>query len=168
MLAQTNTAELAGSIIDQSGGAVPKVHVFLTSPATGIKRSAYTDGQGVYRFLRLAPGAYEVTASMDGFQTERRPGIVLTVGQQATLNLTLMVGSVEVETVVSSGAPLIDLQNAALSDVMDPKAIRELPLNGRDFAQLALLEPGVAPSRRSSGWAIASRAWRRGKTPWSR
>ncbi len=150
LLAQTNTAELAGVVVDPSGGAIAKVTVSLTSPATGVKRAAVTDGHGAYRFLRLTPGGYELTASVDGFRTERRQGIVLTVGQQATLNLTLAVGAVATETVVYAGEVLVDLQNAALSDAMDPKAIRELPLNGRDFAQLALLEPGVAPSRRSS------------------
>ena len=150
LLAQTNTAELAGLIVDSSGGAVPKVALSLANAATGVKRSAFTDGQGSYRFLRLPPGSYELTAFTDGFRTERRPGIVLTVGQQATLNLTLSVGTVATEAVVTAAAAQIDLQSAALSDVIDPKAIRELPLNGRDFAQLALLEPGVAPSRRSS------------------
>ncbi|MDX1980445.1 MAG: TonB-dependent receptor [Bryobacteraceae bacterium] len=150
LLAQTNSAELAGVIVDQSGGAVERVNITLTNPATGVRRTSSTDGQGGYRFLRLAPGSYELTASMEGFRTERRDAVVLTVGQQATLNLTLTVGQVATETVVTSGAALVDMQNAALSDVFDPKAIRELPLNGRDFAQLALLEPGVAPSRRSS------------------
>ncbi len=150
MLAQTNTAELAGLIQDQSGGAVPNVNLTLTSEATGGKRTALADGQGGYRFLRLPPGSYELAASMAGFRSERRQGIVLTVGQQATLHITLLVGSVSSEAVVIAGAALIDSQNAALSAVMNPEAIRELPLNGRDFAQLALLEQGVSPSRRSS------------------
>ncbi len=150
ILAQTNSAELAGVIVDQTGGAVPRVSIALTNPATGSKRTAETDAQGGYRFVRLTPGAYELTASLEGFRTERRQGMVLTVGQQATMNLTLAVGTVATEAVVTAAATQIDLQNAALSDAIDPKAIRELPLNGRDFAQLALLEPGVAPSRRSS------------------
>jgi hypothetical protein len=150
LLAQTNTAELAGLITDQSGGAIPKVSVMVTSAATGVKRTSNTDGQGGYRFLRLAPGNYDLVASIEGFRTERMHGIVLTVGQQATVNITLAVGAVAAETVVTASGLLLDMQSAALSDAMDPKAIRELPLNGRDFAQLALLEPGVAPSRRSS------------------
>jgi hypothetical protein len=150
LLAQTNTAELAGVVTDQSGGAVRKVHVSLTSPLTGATWNAETDGQGGYRFLRLTPGTYDLAAAIDGFRTERRQGIVLTVGQEATLNLTLALGAISTETVVTAPTTLIDLQNAALSHVMDPKSIRELPLNGRDFAQLALLEPGVAPARRSS------------------
>jgi hypothetical protein len=150
MLAQMNTAELTGVVLDQSGGAVRQVNLTLANPATGSTRSTQTDAQGGYRFLRVPPGSYDLTASIQGFRTEKVKGIVLTVGQQATFHVTLSVDSVASEAVVTAGASLVDLQSAALSDVIDPKAIRELPLNGRDFAQLALLEPGVAPSRRSS------------------
>lgn len=148
--AQPTTAELAGVASDPSGSVIPNAPIILANPATGAKRQAITDAQGAYRFLRLSPGAYELTASPQGFRPERRTGIMLTVGQQAVLNLNFEVATVATEAVVSAGAVLIDLQNTALSDVMDPKAIRELPLNGRDFAQLALLEPGVTPSRRTS------------------
>ncbi|MFN7921196.1 MAG: carboxypeptidase regulatory-like domain-containing protein [Bryobacteraceae bacterium] len=150
ILAQTNTAELAGVVLDPSNAAVTSVQITVTNPATGAAQSTTTDPHGSYRFVRLAPGSYQLTAEHDGFRTETREGITLRVGQQATLNLTLALASVATETVVTAGAALVDLQSAALSDVIDPKAIRELPLNGRDFAQLALLEPGVAPSRRSS------------------
>lgn len=150
LLAQPTTAELAGVANDASGAVIAGANITLTNPATGVKRTAVTDGQGGYRFLRLTPGTYELTATAEGFRGERRTGIALTVGQQAVMNLKLEVGTVTTETQVTAGGVLIDLQNTALSDVMDPKAIRELPLNGRDFAQLALLEPGVAPSRRSS------------------
>ncbi|HEU0124488.1 MAG TPA: TonB-dependent receptor [Bryobacteraceae bacterium] len=150
LFAQPTTAELAGVASDATGAVISHVALTLTHPATGAQRTAQTDAQGAYRFLRLAPGSYELTTAVSGFRPERKTGIVLTVGQQAVLNLRLEVATVNTEAVVSAGAVLIDLQNTALSDVMDPKAIRELPLNGRDFAQLALLEPGVTPSRRTS------------------
>lgn len=150
LLGQTNTAELAGVVLDPSGGSIAKARLTVTHLGTGAIRSTESDAQGGYRLLRLPPGKYELTTSAGGFRTEKREELVLTVGQQATLNLTLALATVAAETTVTTGASLVDLQNAALSDVIDPKAIRELPLNGRDFAQLALLEPGVAPSRRSS------------------
>jgi hypothetical protein len=149
LFAQPTTAELAGVASDPSGSVIPGAPITLVNPATGAKRQALTDAQGAYRFLRLTPGAYELSAAPQGFRPERRTGITLSVGQQAVLNLNFEVATVATEAVVSAGAVLIDLQNTALSDVMDPKAIRELPLNGRDFAQLALLEPGVTPSRRT-------------------
>lgn len=150
LFGQPTTAELAGVASDPSGSVIPNASITLNNPATGAKRVAVTDAQGAFRFLRLTPGAYELSAAPQGFRPERRTGIVLTVGQQAVLNLNFEVATVATEAVVTAGAVLIDLQNTALSDVMDPKAIRELPLNGRDFAQLALLEPGVTPSRRTS------------------
>ena len=150
LLAQMNTAELTGVVLDQTGGAVRQVSLTLTNPATGSTRSTLTDAQGGYRFLRVPPGSYDLTAELSGFRREKAKGLVLTVGQQATLHLTLTLDAVTSEALVTAGASMVDLQSAALSDVIDPKAIRELPLNGRDFAQLALLEPGVAPSRRSS------------------
>jgi hypothetical protein len=149
LFAQPTTAELAGVASDPSGSVIPGAPITLVNPATGANRQALTDAQGAYRFLRLTPGAYELSAAPQGFRPERRTGITLSVGQQAVLNLNFEVATVATEAVVSAGAVLIDLQNTALSDVMDPKAIRELPLNGRDFAQLALLEPGVTPSRRT-------------------
>jgi len=150
LLAQMNTAELTGVVLDQSGGVVRHVNLTLVNPATCGTRSTQTDAQGGYRFVRMPPGSYDLTAVLDGFRTEKVKGITLTVGQQATFHITLAVDSVASEAVVTAGAALVDLQSAALSDAIDPRAVRELPLNGRDFAQLALLEPGVAPSRRSS------------------
>ncbi len=149
-LGQTTSAELTGAVKDVTGGALRKVELTLANTSTGTVRLAHTDDQGRYLISRLAPGEYELTAKLDGFQTDRHRGIVLTVGRAAVLDLTLSVGGVASETVVNADAALVETQNAALSEVMETKAIRELPLNGRDFAQLALLEPGVAPSRRSS------------------
>lgn len=150
LFAQPTTAELAGVATDPSGSVIANAAIALVNPATGAQRQAQTDPQGAYRFLRLAPGNYELTATSDGFRAERRTGLNLSIGQQAVLNLKFEVATVSTEASVSAGTVLIDLQNTALSGVSDPKAIRELPLNGRDFAQLALLEPGVTPSRRSS------------------
>lgn len=147
---QTNSAELAGVVWDATRSAIPQAKLTLVNPATGDERAVTADAQGAYRFLRLPPGQYELTASHEGFRSEKREAIPLSVGQQATVHFTLQVSAVATEALVTAGAPLIDLENAALSDAIDPRAIRELPLNGRDFAQLALLEPGVAPSRRSS------------------
>lgn len=147
---QANFAELSGTIKDATGGVVRGVELTLMHEATGGKRLVRTDDRGIYFLSHLAPGRYELVAKLSGFQTEKRQGIVLTVGREAVLDLVLTVGTVATETIVTADANLVDTQSTALSDVMDPRAIRELPLNGRDFAQLSLLEPGVAPSRRTS------------------
>ncbi len=149
-LAQISTADLAGTITDETGGVIRNVTVTLTNSATGARRTSHTDAAGRYSFEAAPPGLYRVTAQTAGFQTEVAPRVELTVGEKAVLNLRLKVGQIETETVVTAGTELVDTRDAALSSVMQNVAIRELPLNGRDFAQLALLQPGVASSVRSS------------------
>jgi hypothetical protein len=148
--AQIDSANLTGLVADESGGVIRNVEVVLTNENTGLRRVAHTDPSGRYNFEQVPPGPYRVTAQISGFQTEVVPRIELTVGRKAVLDLRLKVGEVKTETVVTAGAELVDTRSSALSTVMENQAIRELPLNGRDFAQLALLQPGVAPSTRSS------------------
>jgi hypothetical protein len=148
--AQMNTADLVGTITDESGGVIRNVEVTLTSPDTGGQRIAHTDGAGRYNFEQLAPGPYRLTAQGTGFQTEVVPRFELSVGRKAVLDLRLKVGEINTETVVTAGVDLVETRDSSLSSVMQNIAIRELPLNGRDFAQLALLQPGVAPSVRTS------------------
>ncbi|MEZ5351404.1 MAG: carboxypeptidase regulatory-like domain-containing protein [Bryobacteraceae bacterium] len=150
LAAQINTAELAGVVRDQTGAVLQQASLTIENVATGARRETRTGDAGRYRFSRLTPGEYTLTASHDGFRLERRRGIVLTLGRVAAVDLTLSLGEVTAETVVTAGAPLVETEDTSLSGVMETRAIRELPLNGRDFAQLAILEPGVAPSRRSS------------------
>jgi hypothetical protein len=150
MSAQSNSAELSGLITDTTGGVLREVELTLRNDIAGIQRVAHTDARGRYLFAHVPPGRYSLTARLEGFRTEERRAIILTVGREAVLDLTLAVGAVTSETVVTADAELVDTRNTALSAVMETQAIRQLPLNGRDFAQLALLQPGVAPSRRTS------------------
>src|SRR5204863_969769 len=91
----------------------------------------------------LAPGIYEARATIQGFTTVVQSGIVLEVAQQAALNLAMKVGAASETITVSGESPLIDLRTSALSAVVNEKTIEELPLNGRNFISLALLQPGV-------------------------
>lgn len=150
LLAQVNSADLSGTVTDPARAVIRGAEVILVDEATGSRRVAHSDEQGRYHFLRLPPGSYQISAKQEGFQTKIRRGIELTVGREATLNLELEIGPVTSETVVTEAAPLVDTRSSGLSSAMDTRSIEELPLNGRDFAQLALLEPGVVPSRRSS------------------
>ncbi len=149
-LAQVSTADLSGTVTDETGGVVRDVIVTLTNSATGAHRTSHTDAAGRYSFGEAPPGLYRLTAQITGFQTEVAPRVELTVGERAVLNLRLKVGQIATETVVTAGTELVNTRDASLSTVMQNAAIRELPLNGRDFAQLALLQPGVAPSVRTS------------------
>jgi hypothetical protein len=153
--AQQNTAELTGTVTDSAGAVLVSARVTVRQPLTGLTRETHTNSAGLYTFTQLPLGVYAVTVSQTGFQTETREGVELTVGQKARLDFNLRVGAVSSETVVTSGVSQVETQSAALSSVMDKDSIRELPLNGRDIVQLALLKPGVAPSRRTSDSAGA-------------
>src|SRR5262245_15360780 len=148
--AQQNTAELTGTVTDSAGAVLVSARVTVRQPLTGLTRETHTNSAGLYTFTQLPLGVYTVTVSQTGFQTEIREGVELTVGQKARLNFNLRVGAVSSETAVTAGANQVETQSAALSSVMDKDSIRELPLNGRDIVQLALLKPGVAPSRRTA------------------
>src|SRR6185436_5058925 len=148
LAAQINTADLSGTITDESGAVVPAAEVTLQGEDTGARRLTHTDQAGRYGFEQLAVGKYRITAQLLGFQTEVATGIDLTVGRKASLNLRLRVGEVTTQTSVTANAELVETRDAGLSTVMENTALRELPLNGRDVAELALLQPGVAPSLR--------------------
>ena len=148
--AQSTSADLSGTVLDATGGVVPGVELTLLNESTGIARTTHSDSAGHYAFTQLAPGPYRLTAGLAGFETTVLSGLVLRVGQVAALDVSLKVGDLSTSIVVDAQAAAVETRSSALSSVMDNRAIRELPLNGRDFAQLALLQLGVSPSRRTS------------------
>jgi len=159
-------ATLSGTIADSSGSVIPNVKVTIKDVVTGIARGTTTDASGFYAAPNLAPSAYEITASAAGFNTQVRSGVTLTVGAQQVLNLTLQVGAVTQQVVVTSEAPTVQLESSALSSVVDSNTVRELPLNGRDWTQLATLQPGVTsmaslqpPSQTLAGEQRANRGY---------
>src|SRR6266852_2711157 len=147
---QTTNGTILGVISDQSAARMPGVTVTVTNRETGISRKMVTDEAGRYRASDLAVGNYEVRAELAGFKTAVHQGIQLTVAQSAVVDLTLSVGEVTEQAVVTSEAPLVETTNAALSGLVDDKKIRDLPLNGRSFAQLAFLQAGVVPYLRGT------------------
>lgn len=141
--AQGGNAVLSGTVADPSGAAVPGTHVTLTNVETNLTLAAETNTSGLYRFPTIPPGHYSLAADMKGFQKFQQSGIVLTVSQQASIDIALRVGS-ETETInVEAGAALINTTNAEVSNTVAEHAIRELPLNGRDPSSLVLLSPGT-------------------------
>src|SRR4030095_12149469 len=148
--AQQNTAELTGTVTDSSGALLPNARVTIRQPMTSAIRETHTDGAGRYTFTQLPLGLYTVSVVQEGFQTEVRENVELTVGQRARLDFNMKVGAVTSEIVVTAESAQVERESAALSGVMDKDFMRELPLNGASCAQLALLKPGVVPSRRSS------------------
>jgi hypothetical protein len=142
--AQVTTADLVGTIKDSSGAVVPGVTVSLTNDATGVTRSATTGDGGTYIFTSLQPGRYRLTAEIPGFHKIERTGVELQVNQRAQIDLVLEVGAVSESVLIEGTAPLLENQSSVLGSVIDEKQVQDLPLNGRNFVQLATLSPGVS------------------------
>jgi hypothetical protein len=147
---QVTTANLAGVVIDETGGTLPGATVTVRSQEMGTVRVLTTDAQGRYRAPALEPGTYDVSVELPGFQTTRRTDVRLSVGQNLTLDVTLGIGRLDDVVTVSADAPMIDTTRSSVAGVVDAHQIRELPLNGRDFSQLTLLQPGVLGSPTSA------------------
>ena len=142
-LAQVTTGAISGTVRDGTGGVLPGVTVTVRHLDTGAVRVAITDGNGAYRAPNLSLGAYEVAAELTGFKAEVRRGIELTIARAAVVDLTLAVGEISESVVVTSEAALVETTSSSVAGLVSEKAIRALPLSGRDFVQLALLEPSV-------------------------
>ncbi len=137
------TGRIEGTVQDSSGALVPNAQIEVRNTNTGVTRSAVSDPSGRYAVLSLQVGEYEVKASASGFRTTVQTGITLVIERTAIVDFSLIVGQVTETVSVTADAPLIETSHAALGEVVQTKQILELPLNGRSYAQLALLTPGV-------------------------
>ena len=140
--AQT-AAELGGTVRDHSGGLVPGVSVAVTKLDTHAVRNTVTNEAGYFVVPLLQPGEYQIRLSKEGFKTVTETGIVLQVNEQARQEFTLELGAVVEAVTITSSVPLLETATAALGQVIDNKKIVDLPLNGRDYLQLALLSVGA-------------------------
>jgi len=159
--AQVTGATVSGTVTDASGAVISKAHISIKNVATGVIRVVDADAAGFYTAPNLLPGSYEVTASAPGFSTEVRSGIMLTVGEQQVLDLRLRVGEATQRIQVTAEAPLVQLATSSISAVVDSTTVRELPLNGRSWTDLATLQPGVyaAHTQYSSGASRAAKGF---------
>jgi hypothetical protein len=145
--AQNTSAELQGTIHDLTGALIPNAIISVRNAATGVARNAMSDSAGIFNLADLQPSDYEMTVSARGFATQHVTNIGLGVGDQQVLNITLTPTVVQITVEVKADAAGIDLARASLTGVEGARTIRELPLNGRDWTQLALLQPGVSAIR---------------------
>jgi hypothetical protein len=142
-LAQVERATIVGSITDRSGAAMAGVDVVVTNEATNTQTRITTDETGTYRAVNLIPGSYTVTATRSGFRPVTYRNFVLQVTQVARLDIALDVGAVEQAIEVTGALPLLQTESSAVGQVISSQAVEALPLNGRNFVQLAILAPGV-------------------------
>jgi hypothetical protein len=143
MDAQVSGGTVSGTVTDSAGRVVPNVHLLITNTATGVSRDVTTNEEGFYSAPNLLPGEYVVKFSAKGFKTEAKGGITLTVGASLTLDQILLVGSINETVSVQSEVPAVQTSSSEISAVVNASTVRELPLNGRSWTDLAELQPGV-------------------------
>jgi hypothetical protein len=149
--AQVTSATLSGTVSDDTGAVIPGAAVSTTNVNTGATRATETDARGVYHLPLLPVGDYDLRVELQGFQAAVRPGIRLTVGLEATINITLRVGAVTESVEVTGEAPIVETTTSTLAALVDDEQIRDLPLNGRDFTQLVLLQTGANQALSTGG-----------------
>jgi hypothetical protein len=154
--AQVTTGTILGTVRDPSGAAVPGAAVTLTDQGKGTSQAVTTDTQGSYIAPFLIPGTYEVTVEITGFRKHVRRGVVLQVNQRARVDVVLELGGMAETTEVVALAPLTRTDSAEIGEVIEERAVRELPLNGRNFATLVYLVPGVTPGQSGENLSGAS------------
>jgi hypothetical protein len=161
--AQVAGGTLSGTITDPSDKTIPQAQVSITNVATGITTTVTTNSDGFFSAPNLLPGEYEITVSAKGFNTEARKGISLTVGAQQVFNLTLHIGSAAKTVIeVTTEAPAVQLTSSEISAVVNATTVRELPLNGRSWTDLAALQPGVDSIQTQPGFQVGADRGNRG------
>ena len=144
--AQQTTGTVTGRVIDQQGSAVPGATVTAKSSTTGFTRSEVSDAEGVYRLSALPVGIYDVTAELQGFTTVSKKGVEVNVAQTQAIDFPLKVAQLAETVNVTGATPLIQTTASSVGAVVDVKRIESIPLNGRQFANLAATVPGVGLS----------------------
>jgi len=150
--AQQTTGVIRGTVTDETGGVLPGVDITARNTDTGITRVVISDDEGRFRLPQLAIGPYQLTSELAGFQTAVVQGIVLSIVRESVVAVTLRVGEISEQVIVSAEGSLVDTTSASVGALVDNQTISDLPLNGRDFIQLAALQEGVVTpsSARSS------------------
>jgi hypothetical protein len=142
--AQVAGATLTGTVKDTSGGIIPNAEITITDVATAVTRTVSSGSAGLYTAPNLLPGNYEVRVAASGFRTALEKGITLTVGAQQVLDITMQVGQMAQSIEVTAEAPTVELASSSIDAVVSSTTVRELPLNGRSWTDLAALQPGIS------------------------
>jgi len=141
--AQVDTGSITGTVTDPSGAVVTGATITLTNEGTGATLTTVTGADGVYTFSPVRVGGYKVTATAQGFQTTTQPGVRVDIGTNVALNFSIKPGSQTQTIEVTAATPVLQTQDASVGQVVDQRAINDLPLNGRNFTFLAQLVQGV-------------------------
>jgi hypothetical protein len=146
LFSQADTGSITGTVTDASGAVVPGVKVTIVAVATNQRQEFTSDGAGRYSSGPLRPGEYRVEAELTGYKHLVNKNVVLQVQQAAVMDLTMEIGGVQEVVTVTTTPPMINTSDAAQGSVIEEKRVSSLPLNGRDYLQLALLSEGALPA----------------------
>ena len=150
--AQQETATIIGTIVDAQRAALPGATITAKNTDTGFVRTGVTDQEGRYRIAAVPPGAYEISAEMQGFGRAVRQGVTLTVGGESVINFEMAVATVSEEVTVQADAPVIETTTSAVQSTLRREQIDLLPLAGRDYTNALRLVPGAAANNSSYGF----------------
>jgi hypothetical protein len=145
--AQVSTGTMLGVVKDVSGAVIAGVTITARNTETNLTRTFVTGDDGAYRIPSLPSGSYELRAEHEGFQTQVQTGLTLTVSQEEAVNFTLQIGSTQQTVSVTGEATLVDTSSSAVGGTVNPETLADLPLNGRSFVDLTMLQPGVSDNK---------------------
>ncbi|MEO8128105.1 MAG: carboxypeptidase regulatory-like domain-containing protein [Bryobacteraceae bacterium] len=151
---QTTSTSILGKVTDPSGAAVVGADVTIDSITRGLTRHVNTNEAGFFTAPGLDPGEYNVSVEQSGFKRNVRSNVDLRINQKLTLDFTLEIGAASETVTVAGQTPVVDSASATLGTVVSQRQIVDLPLNGRNYAQLAYLIPGVTPGQRHSNDSV--------------
>ena len=160
LFSQGNAGRILGDITDQTGGTIAGATVTIIDTQRSVTRTLTTDGAGEYNAPNLLPSTYTVRAVFRGFKTEERSGIILEVNQDLRVDLTLQPGEQTERIIVTESLPMVETSNAELGGTLQSEIIADLPMNGRNFANLLQLRPGVTMYPGGSGWTQSTNGQR--------
>jgi len=161
-MAQVSTGSILGVVIDPSESPVIGATIAVTNLRTNSVRTVQTNADGLFTVPNLQPGHYDISVAANGFNAEVASDITLDVGAQRSVNFALKVGNVTEKVVVTDTVPTVDLASSTMMPVVDDHTIVQLPLNGRDWAALSNLQPGVSAARTQSVVSISNQRANRG------
>ncbi|MBK7930960.1 MAG: carboxypeptidase regulatory-like domain-containing protein [Bryobacterales bacterium] len=155
--AQSDTATITGIVTDTTGASVPGASIEAANTATGLKYRGSSNETGAYTLAAVPIGVYDLSIAAQGFQTVQRPAIRLSAGDRARIDAELQLGSFSQAVRVLAETPLLQSESANLNQVIENTTITQMPLNGRNYQQLALLAPASFPPARVISSATAFR-----------
>ena len=165
-LAQIGSGGLAGTVVDESGAAIPAVSIVVENADSGARFEAISNENGLFRVTSLLPGGYRIKATKPGFENLARPGVIVTTGQTVAIDLTLKIGTTSEIVTIQESAPLAETQSQSVGQLINRRMVAGLPMPNRAASSLVALAPGVVmidPGSGAENYPVFSVAGGRGR-----